>query len=554
MLVTLLNNLKKYSTGVKLAGLSILLLIAYTWAQPYQEIYGLYARNALMARGMLENGMSLIPKVLGHPYPDYPPLYFWLETIFSLPLGKVTPLSAALPSTLSAVGLVVMTFLGGRRISEDTGWFAAFILATMPPFWLEAGSATIDMLLAFNVAAAIFSLSARAQKEGSSQKLIYTSLAIIFMVLAFLSKGPIGVVLPGVVWGGYLLWQKRWRELCSFSLLIIVIGVICAGLELAIVYHAGGKQLVNEVIKMQVAGRLGAKSNQPFYYYLGCLQDIGNLWWIVIICGSFCRLKSRTEKISIGSLQHWLKNCPEISLMITWTLGILTIFTIASTKKVRYLLPLYPAVAIIIAYWINQLQKDGCLNTPPVLLKVIKGLAIFALLAGSVFYLLYSRLIFIPLVYLLIWLGVGITGFLYTTKYVDKKYYLRNSILHLLFVLLIGTNLLVTPASSRRASGKEFINTIESQVDSDIPLLIYKINPDGNGIRFAYNSRRGADKIYFVNDIDKLKSFSPPYLIITEFQSEAESQKLGSEKKSRLITHGHIRSHKFSAFMISLKN
>ncbi len=98
------NKIEKDGTWAKLAGFLLVLLLAYTWAQPFREIYGLEARNALMAREMLEDGLSLIPKALGRPYPDYPPLYFWLETVFSMPLGHVTPLSAVLPSAILLFG------------------------------------------------------------------------------------------------------------------------------------------------------------------------------------------------------------------------------------------------------------------------------------------------------------------------------------------------------------------------------------------------------------------------------------------------------------------
>lgn len=144
----------------RLPGVLFIFLITYTWAKPFRDIYGLETRNALMAREMLEDGISLIPKVLGQPYPDYPPLYFWLE----------------------------------------------------------AGSVTIDMLLAFNITAAIFCLYFRDNSQHFRVKITYTISAVIFLIFAFLTKGLIGIVLPGISWGGYLLWERRWKHLFSFVL------------------------------------------------------------------------------------------------------------------------------------------------------------------------------------------------------------------------------------------------------------------------------------------------------------------------------------------------
>jgi len=77
-------------------------IVVYTWAVPFRDIFGLEARNALMAREMIENGLTLIPRAMGRPYPDYPPLYFWFAYLFSVPVMKVTPLTIVLPSAISA--------------------------------------------------------------------------------------------------------------------------------------------------------------------------------------------------------------------------------------------------------------------------------------------------------------------------------------------------------------------------------------------------------------------------------------------------------------------
>jgi 4-amino-4-deoxy-L-arabinose transferase-like glycosyltransferase len=142
-----------------------MVLLAYTWSTSFRDIYGLEARNALMAREMLEGSLSLVPKVLGRPYPDYPPLYFWLETLFSWPFGHVCTFSAVFPSALAASGLVVLSYYLGREISYRAGWLTALILATCPEFWLKGSRATIDMLLAFEVTLALFFLYQKYKEE-----------------------------------------------------------------------------------------------------------------------------------------------------------------------------------------------------------------------------------------------------------------------------------------------------------------------------------------------------------------------------------------------------
>lgn len=85
------NMEKKFVNGKlwpRLTGFLLFFLLVYTWTLPFRDIYGMEVRSALMAREMLENGLSIIPKALGRHYPDYLPLYFWMETLFSMPAGQ----------------------------------------------------------------------------------------------------------------------------------------------------------------------------------------------------------------------------------------------------------------------------------------------------------------------------------------------------------------------------------------------------------------------------------------------------------------------------------
>ena len=121
--------MKTNDDPLKLLGFLAFFLFAYTWTTPLRDIYGLDVRNALMAREMLENGITFIPRAMGQLYPDYPPLYFWLEVLFSMPLGHINTLSVVIPSALSAIGLIALTFRLGCEINRRVGWLAALITA-----------------------------------------------------------------------------------------------------------------------------------------------------------------------------------------------------------------------------------------------------------------------------------------------------------------------------------------------------------------------------------------------------------------------------------------
>jgi 4-amino-4-deoxy-L-arabinose transferase-like glycosyltransferase len=537
----------------RLAGLLLILLLAYTVTQPFRQIYGLESRDALMAREMLENGLSLIPTALGHPYPDYPPLYFWLETVCSMPHGHVTPFSAALPSALCAVALVALTFFWGRALGAAIGWLSALILATMPSFWLTAGRASIDMLLALNVTAALYFFCLRDQRPGSGKGMAYMAASAVFMVLAFLTKGPIGIVLPAVAWGGYLLWERRWKALFTFGLFIVAVGLLCIGMEWAVVYRAGGSRLVDNVIRMQVTSRIGEKSNHPFFYYAICLLEMGGLWWVLMAAAAFRKgTKSASADPRPDTMREWVNRHARIRQAAAWAIGTLAVFTVASCKKARYILPLYPAVAVLIAAWIVRLTESGRLPASPLWRKGLTVATGGLLLVGTVFYLFFPKLVYVPLSALLIWIGVCIAGGWLVTRRLDTQWHTVGAVLLLLFTGLVGVNLLVTPPLSHRASGQDFVTTTESRVDPLLPVVVYGIAPDGDGVKYALHSSRRPSSIRFVNSEEALASIAPPYLFVMEIRGDSGLPRPLSPKSCHLVADGYLRSHHLAAYRVDL--
>jgi hypothetical protein len=97
------------------------------------------------AREMVVDGQWVVTHVNGKVNTHKPPFFFWLIALLSLPLGRVTSLTARLPSALASLGTVAMVLrLGRRTSSERTAVLAAFILATTYMFWDKARSVQID--------------------------------------------------------------------------------------------------------------------------------------------------------------------------------------------------------------------------------------------------------------------------------------------------------------------------------------------------------------------------------------------------------------------------
>jgi 4-amino-4-deoxy-L-arabinose transferase-like glycosyltransferase len=535
--------------GLPLAVMSLLLLIAYTCSAPFRDLYGLEIRNALFAREMLDNGFSLIPTALGKPYPDYPGLYFWIETAFSRLAGHVTPLSAVLPSAVFAVGCVGVTFLLADRINRRTGWFAAAMLSTFPEFWLRASQATIDIPLAFHVTAAIACLFF-SDASVPRRRLVYTIGAFIFMVLAFFTKGPIGIVLPVGAWGGYLLLEKRFKSIFRFALISGAVAALCVAIQLWVLWHTGGGDLIRDVIVRQITGRFADKSNHPPYYYLTSLLANGGIWLIVAIPAVakwLTRLRQATWRDRAAQM---LPRHRVTRIALTWFLVTFTIFTLASTRHSRYLLPLYPALAILIASGLDgMLRREK--NRLWISETIISAPIAVILLAGVVAAFFFAQRIFVPMAWIVIWvLGVA-WAWRMLKGHIESGARTVGLVVLLLATGLSGVNLLIIPQLSHKASGRQFTQAAEADVDLHIPAVLYRIDPDGDGIKFAFYSKRSPATLRFVDTDADLKAIAPPFLLIArdEHRPPVWASDLAG-KTTTLVTRGRIRSHRFCAYLI----
>ena len=154
----------------------------------------------LLARDMVEHSHWLVPEIRGVPDEGLykPQLFSWSIALVSLPFGRVTELTAAVPSIVSAIGGVAgVVAIGSLLWSIRAGVVAGLILTTTPNYFALAHRSLADvMMTAFMVWALYFLLLAR--RDGSLRPLLAFYVCVGG---AMLSKGPPGLaaLVAGVV-------------------------------------------------------------------------------------------------------------------------------------------------------------------------------------------------------------------------------------------------------------------------------------------------------------------------------------------------------------------
>jgi 4-amino-4-deoxy-L-arabinose transferase-like glycosyltransferase len=294
-------------------------------------------------REMVVDGQWLVPHLNGQLYAEKPPLYYWLSALPALLTGTLIPLWMRLPSTLAAIGCLWLTYrIGVRLFNARTGVLAAGILATSLLFALASQITRMDMPLVWFIMVILYCFI-RFMQEESTAAASRWALAIYPLVgLAFLTKGPIGPVVPAFIIGSVLLWQRDWRGVlrlrpivgpllaCAVVLVWLIPAVLQEGIDYAKIL----------ILKQSVGRAISSFSHdRPFYYYLYTFP-VTFLPWLLFLPSAFWWLWCQRERLG------WL-----VPFLVSWTLGLFLFLSVMSGKLVIYLLPLFPGLALIIAAW-----------------------------------------------------------------------------------------------------------------------------------------------------------------------------------------------------------
>jgi 4-amino-4-deoxy-L-arabinose transferase-like glycosyltransferase len=314
----------------------------------------------------------------GEPYTQKPPVYFWLAALAGAPFGRVSELAARLPSALAALGLVALTMrLGGRLLGPAAGVLGALLLLGLFDFSDNARRAGLDLPLAFLEAAALAAFWTGQRATAPPRRNVLVLHACLG--LALLTKGPPGWLVPVLVMAVHLAGERRARDLGAWLRpwgLAVSLGPILAWLAACAAVAPPG--WLHVAVVENVFGRVlgGVAHDRPIWFFArGLPQDL--LPWslllpvVALAGGSILRREPDLER-----RRAW-------RLLLAWALVTLAFFSLSSGKRERYLIPSYPAWALLFAdslrWWV---ARAG--GVPRLVAVTLAALAAAALVAAPV--------------------------------------------------------------------------------------------------------------------------------------------------------------------------
>ncbi len=353
-----------------LSVLTLLCLLLYIPCLGNRDLWGsVEPQYAEVAREALADGHWLVPYYNGAVYTIKPPLYPWLIALVSVPAGDVTEFTARLPSALSALGMVLIVYLLGKDIfSRRVGLLAALILASSPNIYKSACMVRIDMPLALFTTASL----AAFYVAFSHSKNNYYLLGWFFAALTVLTKGPLGPLIIALTISLYLYSTKKHTTFIEEHGIVlgacIFVATIMAWLVPA--YMQEGKDYLYHMLGWVREYATGRISKEGIFYYMQILFGVG--------FGPAALL------IPVAIYSFYKNNVEGLRLPLIWFVVVLLVLTIIPGKHSRYLLLLYPAIALLAAVPVDSyLAKSVPMSTwpairtfPVLLLGAIVGLEI----------------------------------------------------------------------------------------------------------------------------------------------------------------------------------
>jgi len=332
------------------------------------------------AREMVASGDWVTPYYNYEPRFQKPVLYYWLTAAVSLVLGD-SEMAARLWAAMAGLGLVLVTAAAGRRwYDESTGLLAGAIVATNFGYFSIGRMALPDLPLAFCITLAIWAaLVATLEQERSPRKFVV--LAALALGLGFLTKGPVGLIIPVIVIVPVLMIERRSIALTPSDLLLGFVVMIAVAVPWYVVmwFRHGNEYLQGFFIGDNFDRFATDRFNdpRPWWFYFPIVAG-GLLPWTPLAL------------VWMGPLTQWVRRRRDLSTidlrLLLWAALPLAFYSLSVGKQPRYILPVLPPLALLLASSIVERTQewrgfDGARSRP----RRATGIVVGSLLSGAFF-------------------------------------------------------------------------------------------------------------------------------------------------------------------------
>lgn len=502
-------------------------LILFTVGLSTQEIIGFDSRFYLFIQEMWRYGLSFFPMTYHQPYPDYPASSTAVIYLIAKLFGGVNKLAAVLPTAILAAATLTLTYNIGSLQHKRWGFAAAMLMLLTSAFIKSARGISLDMYPTA-ITTACFYLIYSADKENKPQR-AHWIYPLLFLGFAF--RGPIGLVVPAGVICSYYLINQNFKKFFLSGLIAFLLLSICTGLLLALAHHVGGESFMQDVLRMEILGRMDNHFLPRYFYFTNSFASYALVYPLVwLTLGGVVFYAWRARDFSDDKKFIWQ--------LVGWMLIIMIGMSIPDDKKVRYVLPMLPAIALIAAYPLVAPSSQRYF----VLLRkiytqiwlVFPFLLILLTLAAARYLNINTSAIYIFVLLQIINLMAA-----YLFKIPRENIFLGIAALS----FVIANIMIVEPLQLKIERARDLVISVETQrIHDHAQLVFYREKPDGLPIKYLINMKNDDQPVFIANEKALVDFPERAYFITSESYYAALPQHLAAAfKVIARDTLGHIK-------------
>lgn len=308
-------------------------------------------RYAEIPREMVETGDYLTPRLNGVKYFEKPVLFYWLQAGAIRLFGLNEWSLRAWTAIFAALGCLAVYVAGRRLYDRRTAWLAAGVLATIPLYDFLGGIITLDMAVSIFITMALLAFLMGVREPPGRARRLWLWAFYILAALATLTKGLIGIVIPGMVIGAWILLLGEWRMLRTLYLpsgLLLFLAIVAP-------WHVMVARANPEFVHFYFV-------HEHFERYLTTVHQRYEPTWFfaaVLLAGMYpwSAFLFQALKAALGHAWRERRQHRETWFLLLWAGLVFVFFSLSKSKLIPYILPVLPPLALLLGRYFAQIWE-----------------------------------------------------------------------------------------------------------------------------------------------------------------------------------------------------
>jgi 4-amino-4-deoxy-L-arabinose transferase-like glycosyltransferase len=313
-------------------------------------------RYAEIPREMLESGDFITPRLNYVKYFEKPPLYYWLTAGSMAVFGQKEWAVRLVPAVAGFLTLLLIMGLGKRIFDGPTGVLGAWIYLTSVIPMALARLPIIDGVFSMFLTATWGAWYLGYKADTKQSRRVWYCISWACLGLAVMTKGIAAIALTGLIAGGFILCRRDWRALLSFEWMpgLLIFALIVVPWHWAVASRNPGF-FHFYIVEQHFARLVSQEHAKPFWFFF-VIFPFGMLLWTGVFFPALTQSLHKVVnaiRLPRGDGGHG----EAVLFLVIWVVAVIGLFSLSTCKLIPYILPAYPAMALLMAHFIRGREQ-----------------------------------------------------------------------------------------------------------------------------------------------------------------------------------------------------